>query len=95
MKYLTLTVAVLAIACSSGSGSGGGSGGMAGSGTGGTGTGGTGTGGTGTGGTSSTASCVGYCGSSQPVPGSSPSCYCDDYCTTAGDCCGDKATACP
>ena len=35
-----------------------------------------------------------YCGELSPVPGSSPSCYCDDYCETNGDCCGDKAQVC-
>ncbi len=42
-------------------------------------------------------SCVGHCGSSDPVPGSSPECYCDDACESPqnNDCCADKQTACP
>ncbi|MBX3130239.1 MAG: hypothetical protein KF718_26210 [Polyangiaceae bacterium] len=38
------------------------------------------------------ASCVGFCGSSSPVPGGS--CYCDDSCETFGDCCADFVNAC-
>src|SRR5262245_4484211 len=34
-------------------------------------------------------SCKGYCGFDNPIPGSDPECYCDDACTSAGDCCGD------
>ena len=84
---------------SGGSGGTGGSGGSGGSGgTGGGGTGGTaGTGGSsggGTGGGTGSGSCVGHCGSSSPVPGSSPACYCDSYCTQNNDCCADKVAAC-
>jgi hypothetical protein len=76
-----------------GTGGAGGAGGAAGA-AGGGGSGNTGnTGGTG-GSSSSTGSCQGHCGSSSAVPGSTPPCYCDDYCTTAGDCCADKATVC-
>ncbi|MBK7579442.1 MAG: hypothetical protein IPI67_04470 [Myxococcales bacterium] len=42
----------------------------------------------------SSGSCVGHCGSGTPVPGSSPSCYCDSYCTQNNDCCADKVAAC-
>jgi hypothetical protein len=34
-------------------------------------------------------SCEGFCGSSDPVPGSEPACYCDDQCEGFGDCCAD------
>lgn len=40
-------------------------------------------------------SCAGMCGSSDAVPGSSPACYCDDFCETNGDCCDDHADVCP
>lgn len=56
--------------------------------------GGGGTGGTGATGGSTSASCQGNCGSSQPVPNSSPECYCDDLCEQNNDCCDDKATVC-
>ncbi|MBK9001066.1 MAG: hypothetical protein IPM35_35540 [Myxococcales bacterium] len=48
----------------------------------------------GTGGGTGSGSCVGHCGSSSPVPGSSPACYCDSYCTQNNDCCADKVAAC-
>ena len=35
------------------------------------------------------ATCDGWCGSEDPAPGSSPACYCDEYCYENGDCCGD------
>ncbi|MBK7585241.1 MAG: hypothetical protein IPI67_34265 [Myxococcales bacterium] len=40
------------------------------------------------------ASCQGFCGSSDPAPGSSPACYCDDLCSSLGDCCGDFSSSC-
>jgi hypothetical protein len=39
-------------------------------------------------------SCVGHCGDTGAVPGSSPACYCDDLCTGSGDCCFDFNVAC-
>ncbi len=68
-------------AAAGGSGGSGGSSGSSGGGTGGS-------AGTGTG------SCQGHCGSSSPVPGSNPQCYCDGYCTQNNDCCGDKTQVC-
>jgi len=35
-----------------------------------------------------------YCGSSSPVPGSSPSCYCDSQCKSNGDCCAGYDAVC-
>jgi hypothetical protein len=37
---------------------------------------------------------VGHCGTSQPVPGSNPPCYCDNQCAQFGDCCADHQKAC-
>lgn len=54
----------------------------------------TGSGGTGTGSGSTAATCAGHCGSTDPVPGSSPECYCDASCETYGDCCGDFDSTC-
>ncbi|MBI3204765.1 MAG: hypothetical protein HYZ29_24735, partial [Myxococcales bacterium] len=45
-------------------------------------------------GSTGTGSCQGHCGSSSPVPGSNPGCYCDSYCTQNNDCCADKAQVC-
>ncbi len=39
-------------------------------------------------------SCQGQCGASNPVPNSSPECYCDTACTNAGDCCADYQSVC-
>lgn len=39
-------------------------------------------------------SCQGFCGASNPVPGSSPSCYCDSSCLSLGDCCADFTAVC-
>jgi Somatomedin B domain len=49
----------------------------------------------GSGGGTSGDSCVGQCGQSTPVPGSSPACYCDTACVNYGDCCSDYSSACP
>jgi len=35
-----------------------------------------------------------FCDSPQPVPGSSPACYCDAACKSNGDCCPDYDTTC-
>ena len=84
---------------SGGSGGSGGTGGTGGTGgaAGAAGAGGTsGSSGGGTGGSAGTGtgSCQGHCGSSSPVPGSNPQCYCDGYCTQNNDCCGDKTQVC-
>jgi hypothetical protein len=39
-------------------------------------------------------SCVGFCGSESPVPGSSPECFCDEACVDSGDCCKDAIAVC-
>jgi hypothetical protein len=39
-------------------------------------------------------SCQGLCGSADPAPGSNPGCYCDETCSSLGDCCSDYAQAC-
>jgi hypothetical protein len=41
-----------------------------------------------------TASCAGACGTSSPVAGSNPNCYCDGQCASMGDCCSDYASVC-
>ncbi len=64
---------------------GGGTGGASGAGGGGTG---------GTGGGGNPNSCLGWCNSTQPVPGSNPSCYCDGECAGYGDCCTDYTSIC-
>ncbi len=39
-------------------------------------------------------SCVGKCGDSNPVPGPGGSCFCDQQCSSTGDCCPDYAQVC-
>jgi hypothetical protein len=46
-------------------------------------------GGGGGGGGEEAGSCYDWCGYEEPAPGSSPACYCDDYCYQNGDCCAD------
>lgn len=70
-----------------------GSGGSSGSDSGGGGSGGSSGSDSGSGGGGS-ASCKGNCGSSQPVSGSNPPCYCDSACQSYKDCCADYATFC-
>jgi hypothetical protein len=38
--------------------------------------------------------CAGACGSSKPVPGSQPACYCDAACLDYNDCCADAVSIC-
>ena len=80
---------------SGGSGGAGGTGGTGGSGNA-SGSGGAGgTGGIGGSGGSSQPSCTtSNCGSSTPVPGSNPGCYCDSYCVQNNDCCPSYAAVC-
>jgi hypothetical protein len=35
-----------------------------------------------------------FCGETSTVPGSSPACYCDDFCELNGDCCDDYTDVC-
>ncbi len=44
--------------------------------------------------TSGNNTCKNHCGSSDPVPGSAPTCYCDEKCSEYGDCCPDYDPVC-